>query len=144
MIYFVNIFLVYLLLISNKSDLMIGKWDLVKNSAFESIQNSDRYLLADIETQFEVDRQFQLVLDSMKYEFKSDTLYYSSIDQDRMINRRAFWKLIGDTLFVKEIDRNYLRKYFVWEVNEDTLKFSPIFYDTKVYPKPGYVFVREE
>ncbi|UZD24536.1 hypothetical protein PBT90_14185 [Algoriphagus halophytocola] len=134
-VFFVSIF-------NSDPDLILGKWKIVELEAIESIRNSDGYLLADFETQSLADQKFQLALDSTTYEFKRDTLYYTDIDGLSIVHRRAIWKLIGDTIFVKEIDRVYLRKYFLRNVNQDSLIFSSIF-NGKV-AKKRYLFARDE
>ncbi|MFC5625165.1 hypothetical protein [Algoriphagus winogradskyi] len=114
------------LFISNKSEMIVGKWDIVNITAIDMIRNSDGYLLADFATQSLADQKFQLALDSTVYEFRKDTLYYTDIDGVNIIHRRALWKLIGDTIYVKEIDRNFFREYLVRDVTSDTLIFSSI------------------
>lgn len=139
-IQYVNVF--FWLLFFFNSELISGRWDLVEFTAIESIRNSDGYLLADFETQALADQKFQLALDSVRYEFKKDTLYYTDIEDVNIVHRRAKWKIIGDTLFVKEIDRIYLRKYFIRKVSQDSLVFSSIFNGKPA--RSSYIFSRDE
>lgn len=123
-------------------DLILGKWKFVELEAIEAIRNSDGYLLADFDTQALADQQFQLALDSTTYEFKKDTLYYTDIDGLRIAHRRAIWKLIGDNIYVRGIDRNYNREYFLRKASQDSLIFSSIF-NGKV-AKKRYIFARDK
>jgi hypothetical protein len=108
-----------------------GRWDLVENETIESIRNSQGFQLSDFETQSFADRLFTLALDSVFYEFRGDTLYYQDLDTEkiRTINRTAFWSLDSDTLYVKEIDRIYFRKYYVKKLTSDSLWIRTIFED---------------
>ena len=141
---YIYIHVFFLFLFNSDPDLILGKWKIVELEAIEAIRNSDGYLLADFDTQALADQQFQLALDSTTYEFRRDTLYYTDIDTEalNMIHRRAIWKLIGDTIFVKEIDRLYLRKYFLRNVDQDSLIFSSIF-NGKV-AKQRFIFARDK
>jgi hypothetical protein len=77
-----------------------------------------------------MEKMFDMTFDSTYYEFGKDTLKYSSVEiDDKVFHRRAIWKLIGDTLMIKEIDRIYFRKALVRSVDEKELVISPIIDD---------------
>ena len=140
---FAFIYIFFIILFNSDPDLIFGRWKLVELEAIEAIRNSDGYLLADFDTQALADQQFQLALDSTTYEFKRDTLFYTDIDTEalNMIHRRAIWKLIGDTIYVREIDRNYNREYFLRKASQDSLIFSSII--NGMVTRSRYIFVRE-
>jgi hypothetical protein len=140
---FILVILLFLLSSSNDKEGIYGKWDLVEYEAIDAIRNSDGYLLGDFNTQNLADIMFNLVLDSMYYDFRKDTLYYIDIDTNNTIRRRAFWSFNEDTLYVKEIDRIYFRKYFVKKLSKDSLVFNAIFDDGMV-SKHSYKFVKVE
>ena len=140
---FAFIYIFFITLFNSDPDLIFGRWKLVELEAIEAIWNSDGYLLADFDMQALADQQFQLALDSTTYEFKRDTLFYTDIDTEalNMIHRRAIWKLIGDTIYVREIDRNYNREYFLRKASQDSLIFSSII--NGMVTRSRYIFVRE-
>lgn len=140
-------FLVYVQFIHPNSERIIGKWDLISSGTIESIKNSDGYLLSDLKTQTLAYEMFQVALDSVFYEFKKDTLIYQdvAVPEGQMpvktITRKAIWTLHGDTLMVKELERNYFRTYVVNTIGKDSLSLYPII-DNKANFKGGYTFIR--
>ncbi len=140
---YIYMYFFFVTLFYSDPNLILGKWKIVELEAIEAIRNSDGYLLADFDTQTLADQQFQLALDSTTYEFRRDTLYYTDIDTEalNMIHRIAIWKLIGDTIYVREIDRNFNREYFLRKASQDSLIFSAII-NGKV-TRSRYIFVRE-
>ncbi|MFC5625161.1 hypothetical protein [Algoriphagus winogradskyi] len=68
-------------------------------------------------------------------------MYYADIDGLRIAHRRAIWKLIGDTIYVREIDRNYNREYFLRKASQDSLIFSAIIIGKVT--RSRYIFVRK-
>lgn len=139
----VIIIILPILLSLHEKENLYGKWDLIEYEAIDAIRNSDGYLLGDFKTQNLADAMFNLVLDSMYYEFKLDTLNYIDIDMDKTIQRRAIWSLNKDTLNVKEIDRIYFRKYLVKKLTKDSLWFNVVFEDGNV-SKHSYKFTKIE
>jgi hypothetical protein len=129
--FYVSILVTFGLLIgiSNESEL-VGHWKLVSYDAIDVIRLSDGYQYADDITKEEMEKMFDMTFDSTYYEFGKDTLKYSSVEiDDKVFHRRAIWKLIGDTLMIKEIDRIYFRKALVRSVDEKELVISPIIDD---------------
>lgn len=131
--------------INYEKESIFGKWDLVEYEVIDAIRNSDGYLLGDFNTQNLADLLFNLALDSMYYEFKKDTLYFIDIEPESQttIRRAAYWTLNNDTLYVKEIERIYFRKYFIKKLTNDSLIFNGIF-DDGVVSKHSYKFVKVE
>ena len=140
---FVLLFVLPMLLFVPEKEDLHGKWDLIEYEAIDAIRNSDGYLLGDFNTQNLADAMFNLVLDSMFYEFKMDTLNYIDIDMDKTIQRRAIWSLNKDTLNVKEIDRIYFRKYLIKKLTKDSLWFNVVFDDGNV-SEHSYKFKKVE
>lgn len=140
-------FLLYIQFINPNGEKLIGKWDLVSSGTIESLKNSDGYLLADFNTQSLADEMFQLALDSIYYDFRIDTLIYQDLVGPngqmpaKTITRKAIWALHGDTLMVKELERNFFREYVVKTIGQDSLSLYPII-DNKANLKGGYDFIR--
>jgi hypothetical protein len=80
---------------------LVGRWRLVSYYAIDVVRLSDGYQFADDITKEEMEKLFDMTFDSTYYEFGKDTLKYSSVElYDKVLHRKAIWKLIGDTLMI--------------------------------------------
>ncbi|WP_026967923.1 hypothetical protein [Algoriphagus terrigena] len=130
---YVSVYFVVLSLIfpwkENSDERLIGRWKLISYDAIDVIRLSDGYQLADEYSRNMLEDSFEMTFDSTYYEFGADTLKYSSVESDNVVHRRAIWKLIDDTLMIKEIDRIYFRKALLRRVSDEELVISPIIND---------------
>ena len=129
--FYVSILVTFGLLIGISNEIeLVGRWRLVSYDAIDVVRLSDGYQFADDITKEEMEKLSDMTFDSTYYEFGKDTLKYSSVElYDKVLHRKAIWKLIGDTLMIKEIDRIYFRKALVRSVDEKELVISPIIGD---------------
>lgn len=116
----------FLLTLPQKNPLLIGKWKMQSYDAISKIKLSPGYIFGDDEDRKQMDAQFKLAIDSTLYDFKKDTLIYTSIERNTIIYRTALWELKKDTIYIDELERNYKRKALLISVSMDNLVISPI------------------
>ena len=108
------------------SEQIIGKWKLTSYGAISKIRSSPAYIMGDETAREMIEKQFKAILENGHYSFAEDTLIYTDLNRDKIVNRRATWLLSGDTLVMNEIDRPYMRMAYVRLLNADSLIMNPI------------------
>ena len=103
-----------------------GIWKIRSYDVIDKIKQSPAYLFGDENGRKILDRQFEEVLSRGEYIFGNDTLWYTDIQNNKLIQRRAFWKIDGNNLQIIEIDRRFDREAYIHKLNADTLIISPI------------------
>ena len=115
-----------LLTIKQSEPKVIGRWKIKAYDAIETIKQTPAYIFGDPGMGNQIDLQIREILNSGEYFFHSDTLIYSDIERNSLVNRRAIWKKDGDILKMTEIDRPYERRAKIHLLSKDSLVISPI------------------
>lgn len=116
----------YSTVFSQEKELLLGNWKLQSYEAIEKIRSSPGYYFGDSTSRAQIEKVFKRTLDSTYYEFKKDTLIYTSIEGLEAVIRTALWELSGNTISIKETERNFERQAHLILVNKDTLIITPI------------------
>jgi hypothetical protein len=105
---------------------LIGTWKIESYDAIDKIRQSPTYITGDAYSREMIERQIDEILSKGEYIFSNDTLRYTDLQNNKLVYRKAIWKIEGDILKIIEIDRPYEREAYVHNLNADTLIISPI------------------
>jgi hypothetical protein len=121
--------LIILLLASihqDTTDYLKGEWTLQSYDVIDKIRSSPAYLYGDSNARQAIEKSFQEILTKGKYNFTTDTLYYTDLDGGTIIYRNARWHVNGQVLYIDEIRRPFKREAFIHYISRDSLVLSPI------------------
>ncbi|WP_143959329.1 lipocalin family protein [Litoribacter populi] len=122
---------------------LLGKWQLVSFEAFSNIISSPRHFEASDEERIRVENTFQMVLDNTYYHFDMDTVFFSDYKENQMIEKMGRWHVTSDTLYINDLSKIKTYKFFIKEVNSDSLVMNLIHGNGDV-GKNDMVFVRNK
>ncbi|MBW3466835.1 hypothetical protein [Arthrospiribacter ruber] len=119
-----------------------GKWILEKFETFENIIWSKSFQELSNEDQIRGFQMYNLYMENVFLEFKSDTLHFKDLKNEKIIDKIGLWYIDKDTLIINDLEVLATYKYFIESHSDCELYLKTIFPDGEI-AKNGRVFVNE-
>lgn len=106
---------------------IIGKWQLKSFDTIDMIRSSPGYLNSPEHIRKEMDEKSDKLLSNTVYNFMGlDSLVYTDLQGDKIVERRAIYNIRENYLTLKELDRPYSRQAKLLKLEDDILIFTPV------------------
>ena len=116
--------LIFFNLLFNDYTLLEGKWKLESYGAFYSIINSKRFQSEPKDRQEVMSQSMQFALDNTFYEFKKDSVFFTDAGANIIKHKTGRWLVLNDTLTILESGKIKAHRFFIVELEEETLKMK--------------------
>lgn len=97
----------------------------------------------DNEQQIRALKMYDLYMERVDLNFKSDTVYFKDLKNEEIIDKIGLWYIIQDTLVINDLEKIATYKYFIESYSNCDLHLKPILPGNLV-SKSGSTFKKEE